>query len=78
MYEHYAVSCENISFGDGLIAMHDSVMTNVLAIDADFVKLNFCQNKKEINIYICVYIYIYISSVDCVADASRAEPNRAG
>ena len=46
--------------------MHVFVMTNVLAIDVDFVKLIFVKNKK------C------ISSVDCVADASRAEPNRAG
>ena len=42
-------------------------MTNVLAIDVDFVKLIFVNNKK-----------IYATSVDCVADASRAEPNRAG
>jgi len=52
--------------------MHDFVMTNVLAIDADFVKLIFVKIKKK------KYIYIYISSVDCFADASRAEPNRAG
>lgn len=48
--------------------MHVCVMTNVLAIDVDFVKLIFVKNKKK----------IYMSSVDCVADASRAEPNRAG
>jgi len=50
--------------------MHVCVMTNVHSIDVDFVKLIFVKNK--------IYIYIYISSVDCVTDASRAEANRAG